>query len=94
MVENYTPIANENAQRLAALSTLFCRKNGIPATPDLVSVLSNAVLEGIANWYAERGRTFDPKTERIENDAIVEAFARAQIVVYAASLYAMAEIGI
>lgn len=93
MVENHTSIATENAQRLAALSTLFCRKNGITITPDLASVLSNAVLEGIANWYSKRGRTFDPKNERIENDALVKAFARAQIIAYIASFYAMTEIG-
>lgn len=86
MVENHTPIAFENAERLAVLSNLFCIKNNIPITPDLIPVLGNAVFEGITNWYAERGRTFDPKAERIENDALIDAFARVQKVADLATL--------
>ena len=88
MVENHTPIAiaSENAERLAILSNLFCIKNNIPITPDLIPVLSNAVFEGITNWYAERGRTFNPKTERIEDDALIDAFARVQKVADLATL--------
>lgn len=86
MVENHTPIAIENAERLAVLSNLFCIKNNIPITPDLVPVLSDAVFEGITNWYAERGRTFNPKTERIEDDALIDAFARVQKVADLATL--------
>ena len=86
MVENHTPIAIENAKLLAALSNLFCIKNNIPITPDLIPVLGNAVFEGITNWYAERGRTFNPKTERIEDDALIDAFARVQKVADLATL--------
>lgn len=88
MVENHTPIAiaTENAQRLAVLSNLFCIKNNIPITPDLIPVLSDAVFEGITNWYSERGRTFNPKTERIEDDALIDAFARVQKVADLATL--------
>ena len=91
MVENYTPIAAENAQRLAVLSNLFCIKNNIPITPDLVSVLSNAVFEGITNWYAEHGRTFNPKAERIEDEALVDAFVRVQEIADLATLCAVVE---
>ena len=86
MVENHTPIAIENAERLSVLSNLFCIKNNIPITPDLIPVLGNAVFEGITNWYAERGRTFNPKTERIEDDALIDAFARVQKVADLATL--------
>ena len=91
MVENHTPIAIENAERLSALSILFSIKNNIPITPDLIPVLSNAVFEGITNWYAERGRTFDPKAERIENDALIDAFARVQEIADIATLCAVVE---
>ena len=89
MVENHTPIAIENAERLAVLSNLFCIKNNIPITPDLIPVLSDAVFEGITNWYAERGRTFNPKTERIEDDALMDAFAHVQKVADLATLCVM-----
>lgn len=91
MVENHTPIAIENAERLAVLSNLFCIKNNIPITPDLVPILANAVFEGITNWYAERGRTFNPKTERIEDDALANAFARVQEIADIATLCAVVE---
>lgn len=91
MVENHTPIAIENAERLAVLSNLFCIKNNIPITPDFVPILSNAVFEGITNWYAERGRTFNPKTERIEDDALIDAFARVQEIADIATLCAVVE---
>lgn len=91
MVENHTPIAIENAERLAVLSNLFCIKNNIPITPDLVPILTNAVFEGITNWYAERGRTFNPKTERIEDDALANAFARVQEIADIATLCAVVE---
>ena len=95
MVENHTPIAiaDENAQRLAVLTNLFCLKNNHTTTPDLhlIPVLSNAVFEGITNWYAERGRTFNPKAERIEDDALVDAFARVQKIADLATLCAVVE---
>lgn len=91
MVENHTPIAIENAERLAVLSNLFCIKNNIPITPDLIPILTNAVFEGINNWYSERGRTFNPETERIEDDALVNAFARVQEIADIAMLCAVVE---
>lgn len=91
MVENHTPIAIENAERLSVLSNLFCIKNNIPITPDLVPILTNAVFEGITNWYAERGRTFNPKTERIEDEALIDAFARVQEIADIATLCAVVE---
>lgn len=91
MVENHTPIAIENAERLSALSILFCIKNNIPITSDLIPVLTDAVSEGITNWYAERGRTFNPKTERIEDDALIDAFARVQEIADIATLCAVVE---
>lgn len=90
MEENLTPIATENAQRLASLSTAFCAMNNIPVTAEIVPALSDAVLSNIARWYSERGRTFDPKNERIEDDALVEAFTRVQTIAILASLAAMA----
>ena len=93
MEQNLTPIATENAQRLASLSTVFCIMNNIPITPELVPVLSNAVLSGIAKWYSDRGRTFDPKTDRIEDDALAEAFARVQEIAILAAISAQTGIG-
>lgn len=93
MEENLSPIATENAQRLAALSTVFCAMNGIPVTPELVPILSNAVLSGIAKWYSDRGRTFDPKNDRIENDALAEAFVRVQEIAILAAISAQTGIG-
>ncbi len=93
MEENLTPIAIENAQRLASLSTVFCAMNGIPVTQELVPILSNAVLSGIAKWYSDRGRTFDPKNDRIEDDALAEAFARVQEIAILAAISAQTGIG-
>lgn len=93
MEENLSPIAIENAQRLAALSPLFCAMNGIPVTEELVPILSGAVLTGIARWYADRGRTFNPKTDRIEDDALAEAFARVQEIAILATISAQTGIG-
>lgn len=89
MEENLNPIATENAQRLASLSTAFCMMNGIPINEELVPILSNAVLSNIAKWYSDRGRTFDPKNDRIEDDALVAAFTRVQEIAILASLAAM-----
>lgn len=93
MEENLTPIANENAQRLASFSTVFCIMNNIPITPEFIPILSNAVLSGIARWYSDRGRTFDPKNDRIEDDALAEAFARVQEIAILAAISAQTGIG-
>ena len=93
MEENLSPIAIENAQRLASLSTLFCAINGLEVTEELVPILSGAVLTGVARWYAENGRTFNPKTDRIEDDALAEAFARVQEIAILASISAQTGIG-
>jgi len=94
MEENLTPIAAENAKRLASLSAAFCFMNNIPITPELVPILSNAVLSNIANWYSDRGRTFDPKNDRIEDDALAEAFARVQEIAILAAISAQTGIGL
>jgi hypothetical protein len=94
MEENLTPIAAENAKRLASLSTAFCFMNNIPITPELVPILSNAVLSNIAKWYSDRGRTFDPKNDRIEDDALAEAFARVQEIAILAAISAQTGIGL
>jgi hypothetical protein len=93
MEENLTSIAAENAKRLASLSTAFCFMNNIPVTPELVPILSNAVLSGIAKWYSDRGRTFDPENDRIEDDALAEAFARVQEIAILAAFSALTGIG-
>ena len=93
MEENLSPIALENAQRLASLSTLFCAINGLEVTEELIPILSGAVLTGIAKWYADRGRTFSPKTDRIEDDALAEAFARVQEIAILASISVQTGIG-
>jgi hypothetical protein len=67
--------------------------NNIPVTPELVPILSNAVLSGIAKWYSDRGRTFDPKNDRIEDDALAEAFARVQEIAILAAISAQTGIG-
>jgi len=93
MEENISPIASENAQRLAALSSIFCTMNNIPVTAELVPLLTDVVLSNIARWYSERGHTFDPKKDRIEDDALVEAFGRVQEIAILASLAAMTGVG-
>ena len=93
MEENLNPIANENVKRLASLSTIFCLMNNIPITEELVPILSNAVLAGIARWYTERGRTFDPRNDRIEDDALAEAFAKVQEIAILAAISAQSGIG-
>ena len=84
----YKSIANQNAERLAGLSVTFCLMNGIPVTEELVPILSGAVMSNIAKWYADRGRTFDPKTDLIEDEALVEAFTRVQEIAILASISA------
>lgn len=86
-------IATQNAQRLARLTSVFCLINGLEATEELVPILTNCVMSGIARWYAENGRTFNPKTDLIEDDALAEAFARVQEIAILANMTAKAGIG-
>ena len=86
-------IATQNAQRLARLSSVFCLINGLEPTAELARILTNCVMSGIARWYAEQGRTFNPQTEVIEDDAIAEAFARCQEIAILAQVAAQTGIG-
>lgn len=93
MEENFSPISIENAKRLASLSAVFCTINGLELTAELVPILSDAVLTGVERWYAENGRTFNPKTDRFEDDALASAFVRVQEIAILAYLSAQTGIG-
>ena len=87
-------IANQNAVRLAHLSTTFCLMNGLPATQELAHVLAGAVMAAITKWYAENELTdFNPQTELICDDAIIAAFEKMQQIVVLASISAQTGIG-
>lgn len=87
-------IAEQNSERLAHLSVLFCKMNGIDANMEVVPALADCIMGGIAKWYAENGRTdFNPRTELIADDAIVSAFARAQEIVILATISAQTGVG-
>lgn len=86
MNDNLNTIGRQNAERLASMSAVFCAINGLEATEELVRVLTSAILSGVAKWYNDRGRTFNPNTELIEDDAMVEAFTRAQEIAILASV--------
>lgn len=73
--------ADRNAELLAALSAGFLICNGIlNATPELVHALSTNVYINVSRWYEERGRTFNPDAELVEEEAVRYAFARAQMI--------------
>lgn len=87
-------IANQNAVRLAHLSTVFCLLNGLPATQELAHILAAAVMANIGKWYKENGREdFNPETELICDEAIKAAFARVQQIAVLASISAQTGIG-
>ena len=87
-------IANQNAVRLAHLSSIFCLLNGLPATQELAHLLAGAVMANIGKWYKENGREdFNPETELICDDAIKAAFARVQEIATLATLSAQMGIG-
>lgn len=69
-------IAIQNSHRLASLSIAFCAINGLEVTPELVPILSNAVLSGCARWCAENGQEFNPREILIPDDALAYAFGR------------------
>jgi hypothetical protein len=83
-------IANQNSARLANLSVSFCAMNGLDSDdPELVHVLSAAVITGINKWYDDNGRTdFNPSKELICDDAIIFAFEKAQEIVILATISA------
>lgn len=87
-------IANQNAVRLAHLSSIFCLLNGLPATQELAHLLAGTVMANIGKWYKENGRKdFNPETELICDDAIKAAFARVQEIATLATLSAQMGIG-
>ena len=85
--------ASINTSKLATLSTLFCAINGIPFTEELVPILGGAVIANIAKWYAVRGKSFNPKEELIEDEALEAAFERLQEIANLASIAAQTGIG-
>lgn len=88
-------ITNQNAQRLAHLSAIFCIMNNLPVSEELAHILSGAVMTNICKWYAENGRPdFNPQTELICDDAIKSAFERVQQIATLATISAQMGIGI
>lgn len=79
---------NKNAEKLAAISTIFAIMNGFPTTPEVAKALALAVHVNIVMWYKENGRTYSPDTEEIDDDAIKFAFAKVQTDLVAASMFA------
>ena len=87
-------IANQNAQRLASLSVIFCLMNGIQPSDELCHALAGSVMAGVARWYAENGRTdFNPQNELICDDAIKAAFGRVQEIANLAAIAVQTGIG-
>ena len=84
MDTNTTNHKEQNVAKLALLSLIFCRINGLPIVPELTDALSAMVVSHIATWYAERGRMLDLDAEPIEEEAVADAFSRAQLVFLAA----------
>jgi hypothetical protein len=84
MDTNTTNHKEQNVAKLALLSLIFCRINGLPIVPELTDALSAMVVSHLATWYAERGRTLDLNAEPIEEEAVADAFSRAQLVFLAA----------
>jgi len=88
-------IANQNAQRLANLSAIFCIVNNIPVTEELGHALSSAVVANVAKWYENNGRPdFNPQTELICDEAIKAAFARMQEIADLATISAQLGINV
>ena len=74
--------ADRNTELLATLSAGFLICNGIfDAGAELVRALSTNVFINIKRWYEERGRTFNPDAELVEEEAVRYAFDRAQMIV-------------
>ena len=86
-------IANQNSERLAAMSVIFCMMNGINPSDELVGILAMTVMSEIAKWYDENGKgNFNPMTDLVEEDAIRFAFGRIQQIANLAKV--TAELGL
>lgn len=70
--------AIQNANKLATLSDIFCKLNGIAVDQTTSDLLAMTVMGLIYGWYEDRGRTLDPCAELIEDEAIGHAFAQLQ----------------
>ena len=93
MDNNITAIAIENSSRLAHLSTIFCKANGIKVTEELAEAFATATVVAINEWYNDnKGRNFDPMTELVDNDAVMCAFEHMQGLLALASIASMAGI--
>lgn len=92
-MEEITPIGRQNIDLLSRLSVIFCLMNGITPTDEFVAVFTSAIMTYISCWYAEQGRTFNPATDAVEEDAVKFAFGRAQELANLASISAQTGIG-
>lgn len=87
-------IATQNAQRLASISVIFCRINGLDPTPELAQALTGAVMANIGKWYEDNDQTnFDPRTMLICDEAIKAAFERMQEIANLAAISVQTGIG-
>lgn len=93
-MEEMNNIARQNSDRLAALSIIFCLMNNLPMDDTtLCKILSMTVMSHIAKWYEDRGKTFNPEAELIEDEAIKSAFERVQEIANLAAISAQTGIG-
>lgn len=76
--------AIQNANKLAYLSDIFCKLNGISVEQPIADLLAMTVMGLINAWYEDKGRNLDPCTELIDDEAIGHAFAQLQGMVFSA----------
>jgi hypothetical protein len=76
--------AIQNANKLAAFSDIFCKFNGIAVDQTTSDLLAMTVMGLIYAWYEDKGRSLDPCTELIDDEAIGHAFAQLQCMVFSA----------
>lgn len=71
-------IAIQNTEKLASLSFVFCLMNDLNVTQELSDIMAMTIMAYIAEWYSNKGLTFDAKDTLIADEAISYAFKNLQ----------------
>ena len=71
-------IALQNIEKLASFSVVFSFMNGLNVTQEFSDIMAMTILAYIAEWYSNKGMTFDVEATLIVDEAISYAFKNLQ----------------
>lgn len=83
-----------NLKTLSSLTVAFCALNGLGQVNDeLAQAIVLAVNSALNDWYADKGKVYNPAAELIEEEALKYAFGKMQEIAVLAKMAALAEMG-